>query len=95
MRNPTEVAVKCFGFNPAFLDFATQVVYPSRFFDGRLAPFHVLDGLPNAVVVERAPSGRVIRAKASLISGFVRNGFFFTRAAAARAIAEWPLSRMS
>jgi hypothetical protein len=77
------------GFKPAFLDFATQTIYPSRFADGRLAPFHLLDGLPEDVVVDRAPNGRVICAKATLISGFVRNGFFYTRTAAARAAAEW------
>ena len=33
------------GFRPAFYDFATQRIYPSRFADGRLAPFHLLDGL--------------------------------------------------
>ena len=77
------------GFKPAFLDFATQVIYPSRFADGRLAPFHLLDGLPEEVVIDRLPSGRVSAAKATLISGFVRNGFFYTRSAAARAAAEW------
>ena len=77
------------GFRPAFFDFATQTIYPSRFADGRLAPFHLLDGLPEEVVVDRAASGRVIAAKATLISGFVRNGFFYTRSAAARAVAEW------
>lgn len=77
------------GFKPAFLDFQTQKVYPSRFADGRLAPFHLLDGLPDEVVVDRAASGRVVTAKATLISGFVRNGFFYTRAAAAKAATEW------
>jgi hypothetical protein len=77
------------GFKPAFLDFETQVIYPSRFAVGRPAPFHLLDGLPREVVVDRAPSGRVIAAKATLISGFVRNGFFYTRSAAAHAAAEW------
>lgn len=79
-----------FGFRPAFLDFATQTIYPSRFADGRPAPLHLLDGLPDEVVVIRAPSGRVIAAKATLIAGFERNGFFYTRTAAARAVTEWP-----
>src|SRR5690349_3698701 len=77
------------GFRPAFLDFETQKIYPSRFADGRLAPFHLLDGLPEEVVVDRSPTGRVITAKSTLISGFVRNGFFYTRTAAAKAAAEW------
>lgn len=77
------------GFRPAFLDFETQVIYPSRFADGRPAPVHVLDGLPDEVIIDRTPAGRVVAAKASLISGFVRNGFFYTRSAAAKAAAEW------
>jgi hypothetical protein len=77
------------GFRPAFLDFATQTVYLSRFADGALAPFHLLDGLPEHLVVDRAPSGRVIAAKSTLLSGFERNGFFYTRKAAARAVADW------
>jgi len=79
------------GFRPAFLDFETQTIYPCRFANGMPAPFHVLDGLPEEVVIDRAPSGRVVAAKATLISGFVRNGFFYTRTAAARAAAEWRL----
>jgi hypothetical protein len=77
------------GFRPAFLDFETQIIYPSRFADGRPAPIHVLDGLPEEVIVDRTTAGRVVHAKASLISGFVRNGFFYTRSAAAKAAAEW------
>jgi hypothetical protein len=77
------------GFRPAFLDFSTQTIYPSRFADGRLAPFHILDGLPDEVVTDRSASGRVVCAKVSVISGFERGGFFYTRKAAARACAEW------
>jgi hypothetical protein len=77
------------GFRPAFFDFGTQTIYISRFANGRPAPFHMLDGLPEEVVVDRSPTGRVISAKATLISGFERGGFFYTRTAAARAAAEW------
>lgn len=79
------------GFRPAFLDFETQTIYLSRFANGRLAPFHLLDGLPDDVVVDRSPTGRVVAAKATLIAGFMRNGYFYSRAAAARAAAEWRL----
>ena len=79
----------CQGFRPAFMDFATQKIYLSRFADGRLAPVHLLDGLPDEAVADRSASGRITAAKATVISGFVRNGFFYTRAAAARARAEW------
>ena len=79
------------GFRPAFLDFATQTIYLSRYADGRPSPFHLLEGLPEEVVVDRAPSGRVIAAKPTLISGFERKGFFYTRRAAALAAAQWAL----
>ena len=77
------------GFRPAFLDCATLQVYPSCFADGRAAPFHLLDGLPEDVVIDRAADGRVKRVKSSIISGFERGGFFYTRRAAARARDEW------
>ena len=77
------------GFRPAFLDFATLKIYLSRFADGRPAPIHHIGGLPDEVVVARTPCGRVIAPKATLIAGFERNGFFYTRSAAARAAAEW------
>jgi hypothetical protein len=77
------------GFHPAFYDFATQGIYPSRFPDGRLAPVHLLDGLPDEIVVDRTANGRVTSLKATVISGFVRNGYFYTRAAAAKASSEW------
>jgi hypothetical protein len=79
------------GFRPAFLDVATLTIYPSRFADGRPAPFHILDGLPDEVVADRLASGRVVAAKASVISGFERGGFFYTRRAASRACAQWGL----
>ena len=80
-----------FGFRPAFFDIETLAIYPSRFGNGTPAPFHILDGLPDDVVVERHASGRVVCAKPTIISGFVRDGFFFTREAAARAVADGPL----
>ena len=84
------------GFSPAFYDFATQKIYRSCFADGRPAPVHLLDGLPQEVVIARSPAGRVTSAKATLVSGFVRGGFFYTRTAAAKAAAEWaPRARMA
>jgi hypothetical protein len=74
------------GFRPAFQDTQTEVVYPSLFADGRVAPCHVLDGLPDEVVVARTPAGRVAAVKATVISGFVRMGRFYTREQAALAL---------
>jgi hypothetical protein len=77
------------GFAPAFFDYATCTVHLSRFADGRPAPFHVIDGLPDDAVALRSTCGRVMAAKATLISGFVRGGFFYTRSAAARMVRDW------
>jgi hypothetical protein len=76
---------RALGFRPAFLDQATGIVFPSRYADGRLAPFHVLDGLPRPLVVTLHGDGKVVTVKASVIAGFVRGGRFYTRAEAARA----------
>lgn len=76
-------------FRPAFFDCATCTTYLSRFRDGRVAPFHLLDGLPDDVVLVREECGRVIMTKPTLLAGFERKGFFYTRAAAARAVEEW------
>jgi hypothetical protein len=77
------------GFRPAFFDYATHAIFASRFRDGRPAPFHLLEGLPDEAVAIRAPDGRVVAAKATLVAGFERHGFFYTRSAAAKAVREW------
>lgn len=73
------------GFRPAFLDTETGEVYPSQFRNGKPAPMHLLDGLPAAVVLNRNPSGKVLAVSASVVSGFIRQGRFFTREQAAEA----------
>lgn len=73
-------------FLPAFLDTSTGSVYPSRFRDGRWAPIHLFDGLPEKLVLQRAASGEVIAVKTSVTSGFLRDGRFYTREQAARAM---------
>ena len=42
-----------YGFRPAFMDLETAAVYPACFADGRPAPFHLLDGLPDELVLAR------------------------------------------
>lgn len=71
------------GFRPAFRDAETGIVYPSRFGDGRPAPCHLLDGLPDGIVLDRDACGRAQRVKPSLVSGFVRGQRFYTREEAA------------
>lgn len=74
------------GFRPAFMDTDTLAVYVSRFADGRPAPFHLIDGLPDAVVVERRASGKVATLKSSVVSGFVRGDRFYSRDEAAQCV---------
>ena len=67
------------GFRPAFMDTQTRAVHLSRFADGRPAPFHILDGLPDELVLARIPGGRGVIVKASVVSGFIREGLFYSR----------------
>lgn len=77
-------------FQPAFIDRATCTVYLSCFPDGRLAPCHLLDGLPPDVVLARGEHGHVQRIKASVVSGFVHDGRFYTRDEAAAILVSAP-----
>lgn len=78
------------GFSPAFMDLETRAVHPSCFADGRMAPFHILDGLPDELVLARSGCGRVAAIKPSVISGFVRAGLFYTRDEAAALVGADP-----
>ena len=71
------------GLRPAFCDTTTGAVYPSQFVDGRPAPVHVFDGLPDSVVQQRTPDGRVAALKETIVAGFLHAGCFFTREEAA------------
>lgn len=79
---------RALGFRPAFLDTQTQTVYLSRFANGEPAPCHLLDGLPEELVLARDGSGRALAARATLVSGFVLDGCFYDREAAARKAAD-------
>lgn len=76
------------GFRPAFLDMDTGAIYLSCFADGRPAPFHLLDGLPDTVVIVRDPGQRVVTVKASVVSGFVKGCRFYTREEAKALVAD-------
>ena len=73
------------GFIPAFYDTETRTAYRSRFADGREAPIHMLDGLPDQLIVERTTSGRARAIRETIVSGFLRGGIFYTREQAAAA----------
>ncbi len=81
---------RAFGFRPAFLDTQTRIVYLSCFANGEPAPCHLLDGLPDELVVTREAGGRVTEVKPTLVSGFVLDGCFYDREAAARKVAAEP-----
>lgn len=77
------------GFRPAFYDYATGTLFPSCDAAGRPAREHLLEGLPDEAVAVRAECGRVLAAKATLLTGFERGGFFYTREGARKAAEEW------
>lgn len=87
-RGGVSVESRSWGFCPAFRDSQTSVVYASRYADGRPAPCHLLDGLPDEVVLARDASGRAVAVKADVIAGFVRNGRFYTRDEASRQVSR-------
>jgi len=70
-------------FRPAFRDQETGMVYLSRNPNGHVAAFHTLEGLPDEVIAARYTNGNVAKAKNSLISGFLKDGIFYTRQQAA------------
>lgn len=76
------------GFRPAFMDTETLAIYASCFADGRPAPFHLIDGLPDELIAERSASGRVAVLKASVVSGFVREDHFYSRDEAAQCVSD-------
>ena len=67
------------GFKPAFLDFQTQKIYPSRFADGRLAR-STADGLPTKWVGTAPLPSALCRKPPHLRIRAQR--FFYTRSAA-------------
>lgn len=74
------------GFAPAFLDTATGLVHLARFADGRLAPMHLIEGLPQDLIACRDTTGRATATVPSVIAGFVRQSRFYTREEAAAAV---------
>lgn len=71
------------GFHPAFRDMATGHVYLSRFANGSPAPVHLLEGLPDDLVLQRNIKRRITAIKQTVVAGFVRGECFFTREQAA------------
>ncbi len=74
------------GFSPVFQDTKTRIIYLSRFANGRVAPMHILDGLPDVLITKRTTSGHVSETLKSVVAGFVCDGCFYTREQAAKAV---------
>ncbi len=68
-----------YGFEPAFLDSDSGIIYPSRLANGLPSPVHSLNGLPDNLVLARDIHGNVTAVKGSVISGFSREGLFYSR----------------
>ncbi len=66
-------------FVPAFKDKLTGETHASVFEDGRPAMVHLLDGLPEHWVVSRDNNHHVTAVLETIVSGFLRDGVFFTR----------------
>ena len=76
------------GFQPAYRNIRTGETVVSRFSDGRPAPVHVLDGVPKDWVVKRDDRGHVHRVLATIVSGFLCRGRFYTREEAVHALGD-------
>jgi hypothetical protein len=74
------------GFTPAFLDTAKGEIHLARFADGRLAPMHILEGLPEDLIAVRDATGRATATVPTIIAGFAHQERFYTREQAAAAV---------
>lgn len=80
------------GFQPAFLDTQSGQIYLSRFADGRLAPIHLLSALPDSLLILVSEADHRRSIKETVISGFMLNQRFYTRAQAAEHMARAELA---
>ncbi|HKI75245.1 MAG TPA: hypothetical protein VJ998_11390 [Pseudomonadales bacterium] len=67
------------GFQPAFKDLQTGRVEIARTRIGLPATCHMIDWLPRDWARTLSHNGRVSSLRSGIISGFVRQGVFFTR----------------
>ncbi|NEX22500.1 hypothetical protein G3480_19675 [Thiorhodococcus mannitoliphagus] len=76
------------GFRPGYLNSCNGECALSRFSDGSLAPVHLLEGLPEHWIRRRDQAGKVTQLEPGIVSGFIREGRFFTREEAMSAAAH-------
>ncbi len=85
---------KAYGFLPAFLDRDSGYIHLSCDANGNPAEFHRLDGVPAEWILERDAEGKPSAVKSSVVVGFVRDGFFFTREQVVQLI-QWELDKVA
>ena len=78
---------RAYGFLPAFLDHVSGRVYRACFANGSPAPIHLLDGLPDEVVIRRDARGRVVAVRSGIEAGFLHGERFYSRRQAAALLA--------
>jgi len=71
------------GFRPAFRNVKTGQVELARFENGKPAPIHLIAGLPKEWAATRDKDGAIASLCSGIISGFVRDGIFYSREEAA------------
>jgi hypothetical protein len=71
------------GFRPAYRHRKTGLTVLSTFADGRPAPIHILEGLPEQWLLGFDKDGLPIAVDVAVEAGFVRDGRFYTREDAA------------
>ncbi len=76
------------GFVPAYRDGDSGRVVLSKTADGSIATVHTLEGLPDEWIATHDETGRAASLKSGIVSGFYRNGEFFTREEAAAEVQQ-------
>jgi len=82
---------RSYGFNPAFLDEKTKTVYLARYPDGRIAPMHISNSLPDKLLAQKNVCGVVVSGTEEVTAGFTKDGLFYTRAQAEKAVAYFDM----
>lgn len=85
---------RAYGFLPAFLDRDTGRIHLCGAAAANAVTAHGFDGLPEECVLARDAQGRPYAVKATLVVGFERQGYFFTREQAAQLI-QWELDKLA
>jgi hypothetical protein len=77
-----------FGFLPACRDLEAGRIFASRFADGRPAAVHVIDELPDGLVICKRAVGTALVLKNSVVAGSTWCDWFFTREQAVRIVSQ-------